>query len=111
MTTYHGESSSTSPNERPEAHLTAVAFSASVCVVLDVVAAYAVILSFLMSPRGPWDDDVLTAVQVSSSAGGALAARRAPVSRGWLRWWLLLPAVLSASAVLRFVQVDLSCPI
>ncbi|MER7013005.1 hypothetical protein ABT324_16420 [Saccharopolyspora sp. NPDC000359] len=68
-----------------------------------------------MSPRGPWDDDVLAAIQVSSFAGGALAAsgglvRLLPVSRGWLRWWLLLPTVLLASAILRFAWVDLSYP-
>ncbi|MFB9570081.1 hypothetical protein [Saccharopolyspora hordei] len=101
---------------RARARLVAAVVGAAVCVVLDLGAAYAVASSFSMSPGGAWDDDVLTAVQVSACAGGALAVlggavRAVPVARGRLRWWsLLLPAVLVALAVLRFVWVDLSYP-
>lgn len=116
MTTHDGPGFSTSPSRRTKPRLAAVLISASVCIAFDLVASYAVTSSFLMSPRGPWDDDVLAAIQVSSFAGGSLAAlgglvRILPVSRGWLRWWwLLLPAILLVSAITRFIWVDLGYP-
>lgn len=116
MTVHHAGGSSTSPSRRAKPRPAAV-INAAVCIALDLVALYAVASSFLMSPRGPWDDDVLTAIQVSSFAGGSLAAfggllRILPVSLRWLRWWwLLLPAILLLAAILRFHWIDVSYPV
>ncbi|CAM04557.1 hypothetical protein A8924_5700 [Saccharopolyspora erythraea NRRL 2338] len=90
--------------------------SAVLCLVLDLVTLYAVASSFLMSPRGPWDDDVLTAIQVSSFAGGLLAVlggllRTLPVARRWLSWWWFLPPmVLLLAAIARFGSMDIAYP-
>jgi hypothetical protein len=96
--------------------VTATVISAVLCLALDLLTLYAVASSFLMSPRGPWDDDVLTAIQVSSFSGGLLAVlggllRILPVAQRWLAWWWFLPpAVMLLAAIVRFMSIDIAYP-
>lgn len=96
--------------------LVTIAVSAILCAAVDLAALYSVIMSYAMSPRGSWDDDVLTAIEVSALVGGLLAVLGMlllilPTVRRWLsRWWFLPPAVLLVAAVVRFWWTSTTYP-
>ncbi|ONM47965.1 hypothetical protein [Nocardia donostiensis] len=75
------------------------AISGSGAAVAGLVAVLAVFSAFDMSPRGPWDDDVLLAIEVAAWLGVLFALLSTvllilPAALRWLRWWWLLPPVM-----------------
>ncbi|MGJ7908209.1 hypothetical protein ACOQFL_17230 [Actinopolyspora sp. H202] len=104
------------PTRRSSTRWLPVVVSAVVLIVIDLVAVFLVGSAFLMTPYGPWDDDVLTAIQISAVLGGVVATfgtllRILPVAMRWLRWWWFLPStVLLLAAITRFWWISLSYP-
>ncbi|GAA4856373.1 hypothetical protein [Saccharopolyspora cebuensis] len=102
------------PRSKPR--LVAAVLSGVLCAAVDLVALFAVVSAFTMRPDGGWDEDVLTAIEVSALTGGVLAVLGVvpaglAVALRWLRWWWLLPpAVLLLAAIARFSWSALTYP-
>lgn len=110
MTSVHGDELP-SRRRRTRSHLAATTISAVICVVVDLIALFAVGSAVLIEPDGPWDDSALSAIDVSALTGGLVAAlgaliRVLPVVRHWLRpWWFLPPVGLLLVAMVRLASV------
>ncbi len=102
--------------QRSKFRLVATVLNAVLCGAVELAALYLVVVSYAMSPRGPWDDDVLTAIEVGAFVGGLFAVLgmlllALPIARRRLsRWWLLPPAVLLVAAVARFWWISTTYP-
>ncbi|MER7708125.1 hypothetical protein ABTX81_35205 [Kitasatospora sp. NPDC097605] len=107
---------SPSPGRARRAPSAGTVTSAAVLGLLHLGAAFGVYSALAMRPAGPWDDDVLLAVEVASYlaiglAVPALALTALAVRRRWLRaWWFVLPALLVALAAARLLYVDRTYP-
>ncbi|MFE4517844.1 hypothetical protein ACFRMQ_27050 [Kitasatospora sp. NPDC056783] len=91
--------------------------SAAVLCLLELGAAFGAYSALAMRPDGPWDDDVLLAVEIAAYlaiglALPALGLTVLAVRRNWLRaWWFVLPALLLAVAVARLIHIDQAYPL
>lgn len=102
------------PSRRRSARykLAATVISAVLCVVVDLIALFAVSSAVLIDPRGPWHNNALSAIDVSTLSGALVAVlgamiRILPVVRRWLRpWWFLPPVGLLLVAIVRFASVN-----
>lgn len=111
MASVHGDELPAS-RRRTRSQRAATVISTVLCIVVDLIALFAVGSSVLIKPRGPWDDSALSAIEVSALTGGLVAVlgamiRILPVVRRWLRaWWFLPPVGLLLVAMVRFASVS-----
>ena len=90
--------------------------AAAILVVLNLAALYFVGISWLVTPDGPWDDDVLAGLTAAALIGAALAVPTTlltvvPVLLRWLRaWWFAVPAILFILAVARVIYLGAAYP-
>jgi hypothetical protein len=84
----------------------------AVLAALNLVISWLVAVSWLITPGGSWDQDVIAGLTAAALSGAVLAVPTAfltivPVGLRWLRaWWLVVPVVLFALAVARVVHLS-----
>jgi hypothetical protein len=120
MTTQHPDMPATArptgERTRPPGKIVGAVVGGAVLTLLNLAALYFTAVSWLITPDGSWDDDVLSGVTAAAAIGTCLALFTTlitiiPVKARWLtKWWLLVPAVLFVLATARLVQLAVTYP-
>lgn len=101
---------------RPTGQVVGTVLSGSVLLILHLTTACIAFLAWITTPGGAWDDDVLAGLTVLVFMGMALALVSAlltvvPVAARWLsKKWFIVPAVLFALTLARWVYIDAVYP-